>query len=350
MCGKVHLKALIVVMVSLSTFIIVPATSSTAAGGGGSCQTCHTAVHPSNPHYFPTMDTALCGSCHGSHATEGKNLLGTLAAGMENDIYRNCIYCHKSGGQSKLDVFNGAILGSSGNTYAASGGGIVNMVAVEGATPQMSPVTSKHNVDMGEGDTIWVPGFDTGPDGNQFLTCTGCHVAHGGKLCTDCHGSQHSNPSMKRLLRRQVAGIAVTPPEIQYQSLGENRSTRVYGDINNFCAACHRDFNAQIAGAGDQESGAYTRHKRHRVGMDPAGYPGINQAAWTSGYLSQPSSVLPLQNNNGANQVGCLTCHFAHGTYRTNSVTFNRANGTTANSSTLLRLANRGVCQSCHNK
>ncbi|MHB1418947.1 MAG: hypothetical protein ACYCX4_05060 [Bacillota bacterium] len=303
-----------------------------------------------NPHAFDGLQTATCGNCHSSHAADGRNLISALASGTENEIYRNCIYCHKSAGQSKLDVYNGAILGNDGITYASSGGGIVNMVKVEGATPLYEAVTSRHNADMGESDTAWTPGNDTGVSGNMLLTCGSCHTPHGGDSCIDCHDFSISVTAMRRLLKTEVNGVSVTPPVMDISGMGKNESIAYFGDVNNFCAACHRDFNALAAGSGDQNSGTYTQHKRHRVGMNPAGYTGINSSAWTGGPLNQPTTLLPLQYNSSTYQVSCLTCHFAHGSYRTNTLSFKRTNGSTSNSSTLLRQDNRGLCQSCHNK
>lgn len=156
-----------------------------------------------------------------------------------------------------------------------------------------------------------------------------------------------------RALRVNVNGvdISATPPTLDIAAgtvLGDEAVSYQSG-WNEFCGACHQDFKQTGAGSGDDTAlGIYGSFARHRVGMDPSLYAGTNENSWTIATLSQPS---PSSDGTAANQqVMCLTCHYAHGTKATNTVTFNRADGTsTSTSSTLLRLDNRGVCQVCHN-
>ncbi len=294
----------------------------------------------SNVHGGYTANTSACSQCHSTHAAIGKNLIQNLAAG-NNDVYATCMYCHGMGQQSKYNVEDGAIETGTA-TYAASGGGFVRMVTAEGSTPTYASVYSQHNVNEVTGTTVWVPGYDTAAPSHMELTCASCH-------------DPHNTANISRALRVNVNGvdISATPPDLTITNELADESIAYLSGWNDFCGACHQDFYQTAAGSGDTDSGAYSTKKRHRVGMDPAGYPGVNAGSWVYASLSQPSSKLPLQSvdSSAANeQVMCLTCHYAHGTKAYSSITFNRTDGTTSNSSTLLRLDERGVCEACHNK
>lgn len=294
------------------------------------------------PHYGAYSDTATCGACHNSHAAEGINLLTNLASGTANSIYRNCTYCHRQGGQSRYDVVNGAVIGAS-NTYASAAGGFQQGVTQEGATPQYAPVTSRHNVDAAEGTRVWVPGYSQNIADYQEISCASCHNPHGS--CVGCH--EMSLGKRHRLLRNKVNGVTVTVPSLNLQNWGVDEAVGYTSGINAFCGACHQDFHRTEAGSGDTPLGTFTQKMRHRVGMNPAGYPGINPSAWSTTPVNQPSTILPLQSDG---IVLCTTCHYAHGTLRSSTVTYARDNGETTASSALLRQDNRGVCQACHNK
>ena len=296
-----------------------------------------------NVHGGYTSDTSSCGQCHATHAAAGQNLIQSLEAGTQNDVYRTCVYCHKSGGQSRYDVVNGAILAANGSTYAANGGGFAQVVSTEGATPAFASVDSKHDVDAAASTLVWAPGYDTAA--TMELTCSSCHDPH----ATGNNETNTTTGVSGRALRTTILSASLNPQEtITAATLKADETVLYTSGWNNFCGACHKDFNQQGAGSGDANSGDYSSKKRHRVEMDPTGYAGVNTANLTSAALSQPSSMLPLQGTT--KEVTCLTCHYAHGSSATNTVTFNRTNGSTSVSSTLLRLNNRGVCQACHNK
>ncbi|MHB1421014.1 MAG: cytochrome c3 family protein [Bacillota bacterium] len=298
-----------------------------------------------NIHGGYTSTTDACGKCHSTHAAAGANLIQTLGGSGSNDMYKTCIYCHDGSG-SKYNEVDGAVT-VTGYTYASSAGGFTNMVTAEGAVPTTVAVDSKHNVNEITGTTQWVPGYDTAVGSKMELTCASCH-------------DPHNKYSVARALR--VSGLngvdlTLTKPTLDIPSgVQANEAITYQSNWNEFCAACHADFKQTAAGSGDADSGTYSTKKRHRVGMDPAAYTGTASTSWTVAALSQPSGVMPLQSTDGTalnEKVMCLTCHYAHGTPKTNTVTFNRTNstyGATTASSTLLRLDNRGVCEACHNK
>jgi hypothetical protein len=68
-------------------------------------------------------------------------------------------------------------------------------------------------------------------------------------------------------------------------------------------------------------------------------------------------SSTPTRLNEGSDWIECLTCHRAHGTKATMTGWATAANMSLTGSpyvgseeSALLRLNNRGVCETCHNK
>ena len=285
------------------------------------------------PHGNYTNDTASCGQCHNTHSASGGHLIANMAAGAENFVYRVCVYCHKSGGQSKYDVVNGAV----SSTKTSNACGFSNTyIEVVGSTP----VASKHDVAGAEGGKFWAPGYSTQEANYLELTCASCHDPHSGA---------------DRAFRSTILGVPVAPAMSMMVSSGDE-SIRYESGWNEFCGACHQDFLQTAAGAGDVDSGDYSSMKRHRVDMNPSDYGGVNSTSWSRGFVPQPSTKLPLENNNDDGSltqpqaVSCMTCHFGHSTTKTSNVTFSRTDGSTSNSSALLRLANRGVCQACHNK
>ncbi|MHB1421015.1 MAG: cytochrome c3 family protein [Bacillota bacterium] len=310
-------QKLLVVMITL---IIILLTGTAAAWAGG-------------PHGNYTIDTGTCGQCHNTHAATGTNLIANLASGSQNFVYRVCVYCHKSGGQSKYDVVNGAV----SSTKTSNAGGFTNTY-IEG-TGSVA-ISSKHDVDSSQGATFWAPGYSSAAENLVELTCASCHDPHSGS---------------DRAFRSSILGIAVTPAMSMTVSSGDE-SIRYESGWNEFCGACHKDFLQTNAGSGDASSGTYSLKKRHRVDMDPGAYAGVSSTSWTRGFLSQPSIKLPLENNSDdgsltqPKEVSCMTCHFAHSSTKTNTLTFNRTDGSTRSSSALLRMDNRGVCEACHNK
>jgi hypothetical protein len=296
-----------------------------------------------------TSDTATCGQCHSTHAAAGQRLIQNLGGSAgQNDMYRTCVYCH-DGTNSIYNVVDGAIdtTDSLSNpvTYAASAGGFTQMVTTEGSTPVYTAVTSSHDVSAANGTTVWVPGNEgsstdtTNKLGWIELTCTSCHDPHS---------------AGRRAFKTTVLAATVNPVMTVTTTTENDEEITYQSGWNTFCGACHEDFNQTVAGSGsDTTLGTHSQFARHRVGMDPSTYSGVNSTSWTIAGLSQPSDLMPLMASDGTaatQQVMCLTCHLAHGTVKGNTVTFNRADGTTTNSSTLLRLPNRGVCEACHNK
>lgn len=173
-----------------------------------------------------------------------------------------------------------------------------------------------------------------------------------------------------------------------------------FRSISTWCAGCHDGYNKRtgtmdydqfessgvitrtaagtLTASGGTEVGAMARH-RHPVDVAPWTVTTAN--GWGTDAVT--STVLPLERRPGApagqargewtlqDYLGCLTCHVAHGTeatmtgwanarlvYSTSAVNTWSVEPTTVApagvnpnvSSSLLRTANRGVCERCHNK
>ena len=132
--------------------------------------------------------------------------------------------------------------------------------------------------------------------------------------------------------------------------------------LNNFCGACHTDYNTsdeKNAGKNPAQevNGKYSEAYRHAVGYKYSGAGGVKNMKfeWTSG-----------DEGTGSAYVTCLTCHVAHGVNKgywtltlndTTSAAFFQNESyavaelaEVAGSSALKRKPNMGTCESCHAK
>ncbi len=283
------------------------------------------------------------------------------------------------------------------STFGAelNGGGFVSVPT--GAGGSATAATSQHNMDLGPAtDPLWGAGNSV-PAGTN-LTCTDCH---------DPHGS-----SNYRLLKDVVAGVTVggyssdgsdTPDpwvisnETNYPTGGwlkhaagaaqmaayvpnytavnyaqTNISTR---NISAWCAACHTQY--------DQKSSAYDyggitgmggNALRHRHPVNTSVDVGFaDDTVRDLAVKLRLDSSIPLERHPGSTEpqgvndeqdfIGCLTCHRAHGTDAQMSgwasaslnaagypVRDSSGGVSPNNTSALLRVNNRGVCERCHNK
>ncbi len=282
----------------------------------------------SGPHGKYTSDTSTCAQCHRTHTSNANNLIKFVLTGNGNATYKTCIYCHSSVGQSKYDVVDGMIKGTTGN-YAANGGGFENMTVIEGTAEVVETVytTSRHDVANPEGTKVAAPGGSQREAGKIEMTCTSCHNLHGStnsRLLRTVIATVYSDDTVREI---DTSGVVVSV----YGEL-ENETVAYNDAMNNFCGACHNDYNVAQVASGDNDSGLFEpSKKRHRVGMPTNTASGFDAA----------KLILPLTTSEN---VSCLTCHYAHGSAAQVSA------GTDPNGSTLLRLDERGVCQNCHNK
>lgn len=129
--------------------------------------------------------------------------------------------------------------------------------------------------------------------------------------------------------------------------------------MNQFCGACHTDYNTDSAGlqgvAGHTLSGSYRLAYRHGVGVI-----WNDMVRGTNLVKSDASGVLKFQAVSGTSgTVMCITCHYAHGTDDTFIQDTLNGNGNVSlavyqvtsdlvRSTALKRVTNMGMCKSCH--
>jgi len=117
----------------------------------------------------------------------------------------------------------------------------------------------------------------------------------------------------------------IAPASAQALGLPVTEVTGYQSGANNFCAACHTDYNSNSAKA---PTGTFSQAFRHKI------VQGLK-----AGMVGEGTSMV------------CLTCHFAHGTdvsimkdARDNAITTPDVNA----SSALKRYTNMSVCWKCH--
>lgn len=353
--------------------------------------------------------TEFCNACHGD-----------LAPGASTNVVSGIFDGGPSGADTQVvgdDNGGVEVAYVTDSTFGAplNGGGFNTMwkgtleAWETSLTPSLTAVSSTHS--MEKTGVLW--GAGSAATESMDLTCTSCH---------DPHGS-----SNYRLLKDSVNDNAVggyfpdgTPDGMvfsvetgypyadsgwlkgedgadqmalyvpNYTSGSQQIRAGVAGDsLSAWCAACHEEYDEQQSaydyGAyeGDGTIGSQTRH-RHPVDITLIQGDDILQvAAQADGNLDQH---VPLEINPGVadvrqNQVGCLTCHYAHGSAAEmegwaaatlsqnasdtwsperdgipgvdpakNDVEAFPGQAAEAGTSSLLRADNRGVCERCHDK
>ncbi len=307
------------------------------------------------PHQGPIFpeNTDACASCHRAHSALGIYL---LAEGTT--VYDFCTSCHNGSGANTnvvQGIFEGTVTdfgthvdGVPGNGLNA--GGYINVFSYTGRENRntgWAPVTSRHNIvglDTDSSYTAW-GGGNVGPGTQIALDCTYCH---------NPHGSQNPDGTDRhRLLRNVVNGVPVGA--IRNNEGGEHDYTALrYRDgFAGFCSACHTQYilKTSFYDAGDGKN--LRRRIRHSVPQ----YLSRGDIRTGNGRpIAQNLNEhiqLPVEQQGysaqiiGSNAVTCPTCHQVHGT---NVVSSDTAKVAPANSTTLMRLKNRGVCQNCHQR
>lgn len=283
---------------------------------------------------FPTSHMYTGASWFAYGGSTDADLLGGLSDG-EPQIVMSCTSCHDVHGSSNYrllkDVVNGRVVGGYDDTAPG--------FSAENPMP-----------------TPWVVSAEPGYPAMGWLL----HEPGASQVAT-------YQPSYTRPLHAK-------PPA--------NNPSR---GISGWCAACHVQYMQPVGavfdtsltpGEGGTETlvadalrgynandgfGYAVRH-RHPVNVDLAGYLGPRPINVNAPGLALSHDPANATTNNATDWMSCLTCHVAHGSSAVMTGFANVADsrdpqpnsGTggvpPSGGNSLLRLDNRGVCQSCHNK
>jgi predicted CXXCH cytochrome family protein len=315
--------------IALAIIVTVFAVSGAFANNGphggygattDACAGCHRAHTAAGPKLLVAASTwALCISCHGSGVT-----------GASTNVVDGVYAANISGG-GPYTYTNAARAGTGNGTQGAPllGGGFTYYQNQNTTNP--TAVTSIHNADNTTA-AAW---------GNGAVRGVTTNLSGGALTCASCH-DPHGSPNY-RILKSTINGVAVSVVS-QVASGTQNYTNESWPatGMSNVCAACHGAYHKTLAGQGSAlDNGNYT----HRIDM-AYNYGGNvdPEATGFGGYN------LPLA---GTNVVVCSTCHLSHGTAATMSGFANSGalpGNTSTTDSALLRHANRGVCEVCHQK
>ncbi len=301
------------------------------------------ALADNGPHGGFTATTDACAGCHRVHTGVGDSLLKMTST------YALCTSCHNGTG-ANTKVTDGLWVGSGGGRL--KGGGFTNASMNTNLTGVVTTtVTSKHGVVGITGytsDTVWGSGAISASayaGSSVALQCSSCHDPHG--------KAGVSQAATYRILRAtpsdvtELGGAALTVPDVSTKVYTISDATgKYYGQqypsasdadpdngkistISTWCARCHTRIHATSSGASGDAIYKY-RHKTN----------GSN-----------------VSNSDANGAPACFTCHVVHGTVAsmgTNSSSVPKPGtaegGGAYLDSSLLRINNRGVCQTCHNK
>ncbi len=272
-----------------------------------------------DPHSYTTDQ---CVQCHRT-STNDTSL-------VENNITTLCMNCHGTGLGANTNVADGVYLSSRDDAAANKNVGATHtldgasLLGGGFATYNGSPVTSAHNVNR-ETAIAWGNGSNQNQTAslNNSLTCISCH---------DPHGSNNY-----RNLRENINGHPVAVAQVDEGPAKDYDTEQWDTGTDSLCAACHQTDHVITTNFGNDETLVAPNSYAHPVGI-PYTY-GNNLNPETVGYQG---FHLPLAQSGNGDIVVCMTCHLSHGS----SAQVSAGN----QSSTLLRLDNSGVCQTCHQK
>lgn len=323
-------------IVCAAAFFLTIAITSIAKANGG-------------PHGDYTTTTDACAGCHRAHTAAGANL---LIAETEYDL---CMTCHGTGASgANTNVNDGVYMARSASTTGLSN--TVNSSLIGGGFNKYNrlPVTSKHDVSSGLVIAAW------GYSGTVALTPSrGVRRAiTSGLKCSSCHNPHGS--TNYRIINNSINTIPITVTVTDEGAAKDYGKEHWLSDMSSVCDGCHSAYHVTIPGAATNATVAQHGGYAHRVDMITSN-TSVETTGWSSNggvTVTLPLASQFITGTNTNNLVVCQTCHFPHGGSAAMS---GFANGgptgvdvlpgnTNATDSALLRVANRGVCEACHQK
>lgn len=263
----------------------------------------------------------------------------------------DCSSCHAPHGSysDRLLNYNPNSVGSTAPTDAS--GNVTGGKKIVNATVVLDSATGKYTAKDSTGKAVtdkWLYGYTYGTPKNYYTQirvkdASGnftskysssqswndvLEVNYGGSYFKDpkgvLAGKSVSDIQMDvapaTIVKMNQSEIGTSPSGIKYTKV-----TSYQSGVNNFCSACHTDYNSTSA---TTETGTFSKAFRHKITQGLKG-----------GMIGE-----------GTNMV-CLTCHYAHGTDESimkdaqdKPVTSPDVNA----SSALKRYTNMSVCWKCH--
>jgi len=306
------------------------------------CAMCHRAHTAQAPFLLKENQQALCFTCHGSSGT-GSNLdveggIGYSGAG-------------RSGGASgalRGGGFKYALIDTSKpEPVRDSTGKLLEATIKTYASTEPQPTTSAHSINESS-QMAWGNGAINASAnyGNAVsLACGSCHDPHGNGMYRILRPIPTESGAAKPGVEiPEPAGMTHVYTTANYWQTWDNNDPTFEYKISAWCATCHtRLYEGAGKGSYKTNSGDAVFTYRHASEWTQAEYESLGHS--TGGKKVKPN---------------CIQCHVAHGTdaaMEEHSAAVTLPNGTASNTSGtlngdsfLLRLNNRGVCQTCHNK
>ncbi len=371
-------RSVLILTVGCMLWLLVGAASAWADAGPhkmgqgltpSTCAACHRAHTGKAPYLLKENQEALCFSCHGSAAT-----------GSSIDVADGVGYPEGMKGEGRETVGEGR----TGKVGALRGGGfkyamiksetVEKELGAEGShgiptiqakipatgEGELKPSTSAHSVNESS-QIAWGNGAISGETASYGakinLTCGSCHDPHG-----------NGNYRILRPIPTESGaktGVTIPEEEGKHEYTTENywkswsaTDPAFYEKISEWCALCHTRIMASDEGGTSAvtSSGDAVFTYRHRTSYTVAEYEKVEKEG-------SPTKGPALGSTAMGAKPNCIQCHVAHGTDSTmaeyagevkfpNGSTESETNKlvTKPEDSFLLRLNNRGVCQTCHNK